>query len=209
MPTSPWNSITPIMDIVMGLSPRPDRILDVGIGFGKYGFLCREYLSYWNLPDIPRQMVIDGIEAFPDYAGDLQRGIYDELHLGDALGVLEKMPPGDYDLVLLIDVIEHFSRDAGLRLLGQCRRVGKAVIVSTPRRFWPQEAAWDNPWEVHKSLWSRADLRRAGAVRIIKQENWIAVFAAPPYREYFSLRCRLWKIRQRLLRIFTKEMRTG
>lgn len=46
MPTSPWNQPNEIMDMVVLIGPK--SILDLGVGFGKYGFLSREFLE---LPD--------------------------------------------------------------------------------------------------------------------------------------------------------------
>src|ERR1017187_7491474 len=102
MPTSPWSNITPILDLIMDLSPRPTRVLDVGVGCGKFGLLCKEYLGFWNSPDSQRPVVVDGIEAFPAYLGASQRAIYDSLHVGDARAILPRFTTDAYDLVLLI-----------------------------------------------------------------------------------------------------------
>ena len=44
----------------------PTSVLDIGIGFGKYGFLCREYLETWKGNTYPNQwkVRIDGIEVW-------------------------------------------------------------------------------------------------------------------------------------------------
>jgi SAM-dependent methyltransferase len=198
MPTSPWANITPILEIIMDLSPLPARVLDVGAGYGKFGLLCREYLGFWNSPDKQRSVVVDGIEAFPAYLGSLQRSIYDNLHVGDARELLPQFPTDAYDLVLLIDVVEHFSRADGLQILSECRRVGKVFIVSTPRLYWSQENAWGNPYERHQSLWSGSDFRRMGATRVTCAENWLAVFAKAPYAERMALAYRMWHLGQKL-----------
>jgi hypothetical protein len=63
MPTSRWDSIPAIVDIVMNLEPTPAKILDVGIGYGKFGFLAREYLTFWNSPDSARVVTVDGVAS--------------------------------------------------------------------------------------------------------------------------------------------------
>jgi SAM-dependent methyltransferase len=193
MPTSPWSNIPAIFEIVMTLHPRPCRVLDVGIGYGKFGFLCKEYIGFWNSPDKRQPVSVDGIEAFPSYVSCLQREIYDQIFIGDAREILPQLSGDSYDLVILIDVLEHFERADAVRVLAECQRVGKVVVVSTPRRFWPQQASWGNPFECHRSLWRRTDLLSLGAVHVRKGENWIGVFARPPYRERFTLAHRVWQ----------------
>src|SRR6266496_4491275 len=117
MPTSPWNSIPTILDVAMNLEPRPSKVLDVGIGYGKFGFLSREYLTFWNSPDEARTVQVDGVEAFAGYVGALQEHIYDHVFLGDARDVLPTLGDDSYDLVLMIDVIEHFDKAEGERVL--------------------------------------------------------------------------------------------
>ncbi|HYJ86791.1 MAG TPA: class I SAM-dependent methyltransferase [Pyrinomonadaceae bacterium] len=197
MPTSPWDSIPTIFDIVMSLEPRPTRVLDVGIGYGKFGFLAREYLTFWNSPESVRRVQVDGVEAFAGYVGTLQEQIYDHVFLGDARDVLPTLDTDAYDLVLMIDVLEHFEKGAGRKVVQECCRVGKAVVISTPRQFWHQDDSWGNPFETHLSLWSKRDLLEAGAVRVAGKENWIATFARAPYRERFTRRYELWSIGNR------------
>ena len=187
MPTSTWRSITPILDIIMDLKPRPARVLDVGIGSGKYGFLCREYLHYWedHLFNTSSEIVIDGIEVFPDYVDTLQREIYNHLFIADAMEILPRFKNDAYDLLILIDVLEHCDELTGLNLLQECQRVAQVVIVSTPRVFVHQPPKWGNPAEEHKSLWSAKTLKACGACWFTQAENQIAVFARGEYQAQF------------------------
>lgn len=41
MPTSPFANIPLILETALGLVPKPQSVLDVGIGYGKFGFLLR------------------------------------------------------------------------------------------------------------------------------------------------------------------------
>ncbi len=184
MPTSTWRSISPILEIILDLDPRPTRVLDVGIGTGKYGFLLREYLRYWD-DHLHRQdahLQIDGIEVFPDYITDLQRQIYDQILIGNAADILPQLPDNAYDLILLLDIIEHFEQTAGEHLLRECQRVASVVIVSTPPVFVHQPGKWDNPNEEHLSLWPKRAFASLGAVWVFDAENRIAIFAQAAYR---------------------------
>ena len=63
MPSSAPNQINQIVQLMMIV--KPQSLLDIGIGFGKFGFLAREYLELWDrrnkYDDWQRR--IDGIEA--------------------------------------------------------------------------------------------------------------------------------------------------
>lgn len=183
----------------MNLHPMPTRILDVGIGFGKYGFLCREYIQYWNSPDKVRQVTVEGIEAYPNYVGDLQKLIYDRIFIGEAFDLLSSFPDLSYDLILMIDVLEHFKKDIGVSVIREITRVSKVAIISTPRQFWKQEDSWGNPFEMHKSLWTKRDLMNLGASHVLKSENWIAVYAKPPYSTRFTYRYKLYRAYHKLV----------
>ncbi len=159
MPTSHFYQLNQILELIV--MSRPESILDVGIGYGKYGYLCREYLELLDgrqkLDDWQRR--IDGIEIFERYITPLQRQIYNHIYLGDALDILPGLSE-KYDLVLLIDVIEHFEYAQGDRLLHLCLQQGKNVIVSTPKFDFPQSASFGNPFEKHKSFFKKCYFKR-------------------------------------------------
>jgi len=154
MPSSHWYQLNEIMELI--LLTRPKSILDVGVGFGKYGFLSREYLELFDgrekFDDWKR--TIDGIEIFEDYITSLNKMIYDKIYIGNALEILPTLDK-KYDLILLIDIIEHFNYDDGIRLLKMCEMHGKNTITSTPKRFLSQREMFGNPFEVHKFLYKK------------------------------------------------------
>lgn len=164
MPSSRPELIPFIINIVMQLQPR--SILEIGTGFGKYGFLFREYLDIWGAAaDHERlhrrnwQVRIDGIEYFPAYISDLQRQIYDHLIVGDAMQEIDTL--GSYDLIFLGDVIEHFPKEDGQRLLEKClAHAQRMVMISTPNYFNPQGPEYGNERETHHCLWTREDFGR-------------------------------------------------
>ena len=89
---------------------KPQSVLDVGVGFGKYGYLVREYLEIWGDGDQYDQWLrtIDGVEVFEPYIREVQRAVYNEVFIGNATEVLPTLEK-QYDLILLIDVLEHFT----------------------------------------------------------------------------------------------------
>jgi len=159
MPSSVVSQISTIMQIVM--ASRPRSVLDIGVGFGKYGFLCREYLELWDGREKYGQWQhrIDGIEAFAEYVLPLHNMIYDNLYVGDARDILPKLTT-KYGLILLIDVIEHFTLEEGQKLLDICQQMSDACLVSTPLACSDQGEAFGNPYETHRSQWTTNQFER-------------------------------------------------
>jgi hypothetical protein len=73
-----------------------------------------------------------------------------------------------YDLALLIDVIEHFEKDDGYQLLERLRAVAHNVILATPYGFAPQDDIFGNALEIHRSGWTERDFARYPK-RIVKR----------------------------------------
>ncbi|HEY8511770.1 MAG TPA: class I SAM-dependent methyltransferase [Cyclobacteriaceae bacterium] len=157
MPTSHSGQINTIVDLLTIINPK--KLLDIGVGHGKYGFLAREYLdiSDNSKPYSTRTVQIDGIEAFPEYITDLQRLIYDTIHIGNALDVIDKVD--NYDLILMMDVFEHFTYEDGMALLNKCLKHSKHVLISCPRNVEPQGAEYGNIYETHRFEWRKKHFR--------------------------------------------------
>jgi len=65
----------------------------------------------------------------------------------------------NYDLILLIDVLEHFEYEQGIVLLSKSASIGKNVIVSTPHEIGIQGTIFSNSFEVHKFQWNKNHFR--------------------------------------------------
>lgn len=185
MPFSQSSQISPIVGFVERLQPQ--SVLDVGAGMGQYGLLLRNALEFLNLFEVNgtqgRQrdrrdwrVVIDGIEGFAGYLTPVHDYAYNKIHIGNALDVLPTLPEASFDLVIAIDILEHFTKEDGLRFLQMLKRVSrKHVLVSTPKDFIHQEVE-ANPLEDHLSVWSCDDLTQAGFDRVVPNEvSWINI----------------------------------
>ena len=64
MPTSNWQNISFNIELIRKLEPH--SILDVGVGFGRWGILFREFLELWNYGnyDGKGKRKIEGVEIF-------------------------------------------------------------------------------------------------------------------------------------------------
>lgn len=165
MGTSYAEQIPQIIHVVQQL--RPQSVLDVGKGFGKYGMLLHEYVGL----DISRRIEpsrslkeqsrlnIDAVEVDADLLMPHLEHFYRHVYRGDVAAIQEELPR--YDLVLMVDVIEHIPKATGERLLRYWLERNEPVLVSTPVAFFEQHL-FQSPHEEHVSHWAASDFRRLG-----------------------------------------------
>jgi hypothetical protein len=158
MPSSHPRQLNEILDLI--LQTDPQKLLDIGIGFGKYGFLAREYLEMWNSNNeyLHWTRQIDGIEAFQVYITPVHEKIYNTIYRGDALQILPTIQE-KYDLILMIDVLEHFTFEEGLQVLANCLEKGRNLLISVPKVMSEQGEVFGNPYETHKYNWRSGDFK--------------------------------------------------
>lgn len=109
-----------------------------------------------------------GVEAFGPYAEAARENLRRTPLVG-AARIEEskfdqlKFAAGDFSHVVLLDVIEHLSRDAGLELLALCAEwATEKIIVSTPNGFVEQGTLDGNSLQEHLSGWTVDDLTGMG-----------------------------------------------
>lgn len=156
----PYN-MSRIAQIVRRVQPR--SVLDIGIGFGKFGVIFREYLDilpgrYDKSEWLTR---IDGVEVHKPYLTPLHEYIYDNVYETD---IWELAWPQHYDLVFMGDVIEHFTKPDALDLLKILRT--KLMLISTPIGVDKKGSSYrGNTHEEHKHIWTLDEFERL--------EGWI------------------------------------
>jgi 2-polyprenyl-3-methyl-5-hydroxy-6-metoxy-1,4-benzoquinol methylase len=187
MPFSQSSQISTIVGFIEKINPA--SILDVGTGMGQYGFLARNNLENVNLFKVDGAQAsqksrqewrvrIDGIEGCRTYLTPVHEYVYNRIMIGEALDLLSKVGDNAYDLVLAVDILEHFIKPDGLKFLGELKRVTKRVVlVSTPKEFISQEIE-ANPYENHRSHWTDEELKQENYGEILdNSESWIAVYS--------------------------------
>lgn len=150
MGTSCWEHISTAVEWIRDVNPK--SVLDIGVGFGKWGHLCREYLDVWcgSTSREDWKVRIVGIEGFEPYIHPGSRHMYDEIVIGDAKEKIHEV--GLFDLVIMNDVLEHFTRHWANCMLVNAVAISKAVLVVTPSNKWPQGALHGNEYERHRTV---------------------------------------------------------
>jgi SAM-dependent methyltransferase len=141
-------------------------LLDVGCGFNS------PIRRFRNL--VPVRVGVDGFA--PAIDASRARGIHTNYVLADLRELERHFAPVSFDVVLASDVIEHFTKDQGLRLLEAMERIARhRVIVFTPNGFVPQSAYDDNDRQEHLSGWDPPEMRGRG-YRVIGVNGWKPIF---------------------------------
>jgi 2-polyprenyl-3-methyl-5-hydroxy-6-metoxy-1,4-benzoquinol methylase len=122
---------------------RPATLLDVGPGQGTYSDLLRRVTpgASWSC-----------VEIFEPYVEMFElRRKYDVVHVAD----IRSFPwPNQYDVVILGDVLEHFTLADALQVWANARAHARYVVLSIPIVEYPQGAHYDNVHETHLHVWS-------------------------------------------------------
>ena len=157
MGTSNWQNIPFCVEALMRIAPQ--RVLDVGVGFGRWGIIVREFCDVWygRVSEQQWSVHVEGIEAFKNNIASYHKAFYNKIYYGDAREVILKLD-SSWDVVIFGDVLEHFERDTGEMLLNWCLDRSEYVMVNVPLGpEWPQQEMYQNPYEKHLSEWNEAD----------------------------------------------------
>lgn len=175
-------------------------ILDIGIGFGRWGILFREFLEVWGDRNYSGswKRTIDGVEIFPDYIKSYHKYFYDNIYLENALDFISRTK-NKYDLINCGDVIEHFEKKDALKFINLCLNKSKYLLINIPAgNNWEQDAINNNEYERHRSVWRVSDFKKYDN-RLIKKfhdielRNYIVVLISTgkidlkkTYGKYFT-----------------------
>jgi SAM-dependent methyltransferase len=150
-----------VVDEVRKLQPK--SVLDIGVGFGKWGFLFREYLDVMAGRPFKKDWAIqiDGIEIFDPYIEEHQPCIYDAVIMGDCVKIINTID--SYDLVFMSDVLEHIQKDIARQfILDALRKCKHFLLVIPMTSVWlnSQGMVYGNAFEAHISAWEHADFEK-------------------------------------------------
>ena len=154
------NQIPVVVHVLQRLAPQ--TVLDVGKGFGKYGFLIHEYVG---IPTDRRPhpqltlceqstVAIDAVEVQADYLFPHLEHLYRKVIEADISDIYSSL--SGYDVVLLADVIEHLDRGIAESIVRHFIEDGSAIVITTPKQFFRQHL-YQSDFEEHVSHWTPRD----------------------------------------------------
>jgi predicted TPR repeat methyltransferase len=136
----PKQRISTVLDVACGLSLKSQYIdADIRVGVDIY----RPYLEKIET-SVPYVTVVHDVRRL------------DEVFIDKS-----------FDLVLMLDIIEHLEKHESLALLKTAERLAKvAVIIETPEGYIPQNIdIWGHggdEWQTHRCGWEKAELEALG-----------------------------------------------
>lgn len=157
MPTTNFELRTPSVRALSEFQPFTS-MLDIGCGFGSWGWLTRQYFDVWEQRYHKEewQIKIDAIEIHEPYITPLHKYLYDDIYIGDALSVVPSLK--NYDIITMGDIVEHVDKMVGLKLLRLANdHCDKGMIITTPIDFRKQGLYQWIPSSEHKSHWTEID----------------------------------------------------
>ena len=164
MGTSNWQQIPFCIDALMKMAP--SRVLDIGVGFGRWGIITREFCDVWfsRIFKDEWQVHLEGVEGFPRSITDYHHSFYNKIHIGDAAQIIPTLP-GPWSVTIYGDVLEHFTKEKAHELLSISLDRSEYVLVNIPiGEEFEQGEAYGNVYERHLSQWEVEDFRPFGLV---------------------------------------------
>jgi ubiquinone/menaquinone biosynthesis C-methylase UbiE len=163
MSTSPLAFDALVVQNILGQS-----FLDVGCGYGKWGYLLKKYRQASAEAAPP---TLTGVDLFEPHIRSLEKhAIYDSLHVASAL----KLPFKDktFDSTIACEILEHLPRIDGPNLISELRRVSRqSFVVTTPNfaclRGGGQTIDGFNQHEAHLHNFLYREFRTLGFTQIV------------------------------------------
>ena len=140
----------------------PSSVLDLGMGMGLWGTCVRQWLDYGVKPYRTKLVGVEGWEGYRNPIWD----IYDRVVCSEIIAFLSGSTE-TFDCILLLDVIEHFTKEDGISALGLIRarlNPGGVAFIGTPAVFMEQGAVYGNELERHRCLWNVHEASASGEV---------------------------------------------
>ena len=116
--------------------------------------------------EVPWRRLVS-IEAFLPYLNKLRektaRAARHDVYPMRIQQIFGELPAREFDVALMIDVLEHFPQREGLRLLTRLERfAGRGIVLFSPVGLVAQDELDDNALQRHRSAWRPEDWARLG-----------------------------------------------
>jgi len=111
---------------------------------------------------VPDDVYTVGVECFGPSYEEAAREVRHKKYVHEDIMKID-FEDKSFDAVVLLDVLEHLTKEDGKKILERMERwAKKKVIIFTPNGYVPQEAYDDNPFMEHKSGWQVGEFKKNG-----------------------------------------------
>jgi len=152
-------------------------ILELGAGVNSY------------IRQLDNSIKITAVDLFePSIQFSLNNKLYDFFIIGDVNNLTDYVPQKSFDTVVAFDLIEHLTKEDGLRLIENMIMVAKHnIIIYTPNGFLPQPSHGNNPFQEHISGWTFNEMKKLGfnVYGIYGHKKLRKIYALPTIKPYF------------------------
>ncbi len=175
MPFSKSDNVPQVIDILNRLSngrKKKMKILDVGCGWGKWGFLFRGWLDTEVSGNQKEKWThrIDGLEVFKPHITPVHTYLYNNIYTEDFRTFFKSDKMEQYDLVIMGDVLEHVVLEEGMQSIKDVGKKCKTLIVSAPNYKDNCKAKFGNPAEAHMAWWTKENFESMDNLYKIEKE---------------------------------------
>ena len=190
---------------------KPKSILDIGKGFGKYGFLIHEYVGIDNQKKIDPSLTlaeqsnikVDAVEVDADLMLPHLDQIYSKVYFGDIFELYKNLP--EYEMILMIDVIEHLDKEKSIEMLRYFLTRNSKILIATPLTFFQQEI-YESSFEHHVSLWKAKDFKKLGCLEYQHSQGGAIYFLSNKKEKIRGFGNSVIKKARRLARLLKDEI---
>jgi len=105
-----------------------------------------------------------GIDGYAPYLEEARKEkLHAELILGDVRELDRYFKPGQFDTVVALDVIEHLTKEDGLKMMQSMEKIAsRKIVFFTPSGFLPQHSFENNNLQEHLSGWEAKEMEQLG-----------------------------------------------
>lgn len=122
---------------------------------------------------------ITAVDIVPQYLAEVQKRFPKaKVVCSDALTFVKRQRDNSFDVISLIDGIEHMTKEVGIDLIGEMKRVcRKKILLFTTEEYVRNEPhnAWGieggDEYQVHRSGWGIEELKHLGFNLISRQSG--------------------------------------
>lgn len=147
-----------ILEQVLPRNMNNKRVLDVGCGYGFYGWALKAYGRTGEAKGFTGSPYIVGVDVNELRSLHTKKhGLYDEVYVMD---ITKQIPEGHYDIVILSHVLEHIQKNLAYTLLKNLEDVSGMIVIVTPYGDATDLLVLDK--DSHVSSWTEKDLDPLG-----------------------------------------------